>query len=195
MDNKKQKAGISRYAIAAFIGILVFIFFNSPSKTLVDEVNSYSKSVERAEEEEILRLEESFVNKLVKNDSYPNAELLALALKEDTSTSAQSALYLALDERGFKFSTQEIQDYMIARGVSSDRGRLTYIRFLRDSKTDIVKQFVKRNLSLDRKNFSPENLRREHLVCWRLAHKKFPSIISLKNDPEIGKLVATLPSD
>lgn len=194
MDNK-QKAGTSRYAIAAFIGLFVFIFFKSPSKTLVDEVNNYSKSVERVGEEEILRREDAFVIKLVKNESYANPELLTLALKDDTSISAQSALYLALDERGFKFSTLEVQDYMIARGVRSDRGRLTYVRFLRDSKADVVEQFVKRNLSLDRKNFSPENLRREHLVCWRLAHKKFPAIVSLKNDPEIGKLVATLPSD
>ena len=177
------------WILSSLIIVGATIAYLSRSYSLESEVKRFSASVENANEDEHMTAEDAFTRKLVANSSYSNSELIAVALKDTTSVSAQSAIFMALDERGFKFTTTAIEDYMIFNPVSQVRGRLVYVRFLRDGNLSAIELFVKRVLSLERTNTDTKAITREKGVCWSLALKKYPEVSSLESDPKIGPII------
>lgn len=177
------------WIVSSLIIVTSTIAYFSRSYSLESEVKRFSASVEGENEEVSITKEDAFTRKLVANSSYANSELIEIALKGTTSVSAQSALYMALDERGYKFTTSAIQDYMILNPVSNIRGRLTYVRFLRDGDLSIVEPFVKRVLSLERTKSDENAVIKEKAVCWNLAIKKVPRLSSLESDQTVGPII------
>jgi hypothetical protein len=180
------------WIVLSLIIIATVIAYFSRSTSLESEVKRFSASVQGESEDVQVAKEDAFTRKLSANSSYSNSQLIAVALKETTSIAAQSALYLALDERGYKFTSSVIQDYMILNPVSELRGRLTYVRFVRDGDLSTVEPFVKRVLGLERSTSNMRAVTRERAVCWSLARKKYPVLSSLESDPIVGPTIRNL---
>ncbi len=177
--------------IACSIALYILGCGHSPKRE--DEMKSYEHAFQSAaDEDQKQKVDEAYSVRFAANKDFSNDQLLTAALKVDGSNPVGGSLLVALDSRGYKFTSPEIPQFLLKRGVSSIQGRMFYGRFLRDNSSDAVRAFVKQFLVSQMMKPESEERNKEQLVCWRVAFAKHPEIRTLETDPEVGVLVKRL---
>ena len=155
------------------------------SASLADEIKELDKATLNANEDKIVLAEDQFTDKVLANTSFSNDVLLRASLEPKTSISAVSGLFVALDKRGYKFTTEPVINFLMTQDISTVRGRIAYVRLLRDGNESEVRSFVAKYLPT---RSSVKSI----AVCWRLTTKKFPGIVDLKKDPKLAVILKDL---
>ncbi|MEI7986662.1 MAG: hypothetical protein WCI55_13635 [Armatimonadota bacterium] len=150
--------------------------------TLADEIKGLDKATLNANEDKIILAEDQFTDKVLANASFSNDELLRASLEPSTSISAVSGLFVALDKRGYKFTTEPVINFLMTQDFNTVRGRLGYVRFLRDGNESDIRSFLKKYLPT-------RSTVKSQAVCWGLTTKKFPRIVDLKKDPKLAVIL------